>query len=67
MNESLMKLEGIFNREFASPFMQEGTVEARVTDRNTLKLRIGPRDIEVDEHLRVIAAGTALDCPVAEE
>jgi len=51
------------NQEFKEPFgIPEGFVRANMTDRNTLKIFIGPRDIEIDENGKVVGAGTALEC-----
>lgn len=58
---SLNMLAKIINREFAPPFLEEGTVEAGYRVKKGmgyLAIRIGRRDIEIDEEGTVVGAGT---------
>lgn len=67
---SLEQLAEIISREFGPPFLEEGFVFTGVmVDENgnkSLHLRIGPRDIQIDEEGAMIGSGSLLGEPVAE-
>lgn len=66
----LQKIAEVLNREFALPFLEKGSVEAKIKKRDDgefLVLRIGRRDIEVDENFTVTGAGTCLRSEVKDE
>lgn len=56
---SLDKLENIF-QHFGEPFLEKGLARTERSDRGTLKIYIGRRDVEVDENMNVVGAGTCL-------
>lgn len=58
---SLMKLKEALEREFAPPFVAGGLVKvwfAKNASKPTLAIKIGPRDIWLDEDGNVTGAGT---------
>ena len=60
---TLNQLAEIINEGFAPPFLDEGTVEAKYRVRKgigCLFIRIGRRDIEIDENGELVGAGTRL-------
>lgn len=56
---NLEKLQDIFTQHFGPPFLKDGSVEATLS-YDTLKIRIGRRDVEIDSNLEVIGSGTLL-------
>lgn len=65
---TLEQMAEIIAREFGAPFLEEGFVFTGIKvdeeGKKSLHLRIGPRDIEIDEEGTVF--GTSLGEPVAE-
>ncbi len=57
---NLKKLQKIME-EFRPPFLEEGLVKVHY-DKNqkTLNIKIGRRDVTIDNHLNVTGAGTTL-------
>ena len=55
---TLEKLAEIITEKFGPPFLPEGHVIAKVTDKGTLFLKIGPRDIDLAEDGEVLGSGT---------
>jgi hypothetical protein len=66
MNENEMKrFVKSFNIEFSAPFLDKGVAEAwmkKVKGKPYLFIKVGPRDIELDENMECIGAGTCLCC-----
>lgn len=57
----LAKLEKIITDNFSEPFLSKGTVKAKIEEwkgKKYLKINILERDIDLDENLNVIGAGT---------
>ena len=67
---NLEQLAEILAREFGAPFLEEGFVFSGIhvdeEGNKSLHLRIGPRDIEIDEEGNMLGNGTLLGEPVAE-
>ena len=67
---SLEQLAEIISREFGPPFLEEGFIFTGVLideeGNKTLHLRIGPRDIQIDEEGNVLGGSTLLGEPVIE-
>jgi hypothetical protein len=67
---TLERLRDIINTEFCKPFVMEVDISADFLDAEeikdgmfegkTLRIQIGPRDVEIDENGYVVAAGTML-------
>ena len=60
---TLTRLKLLFDRNFGPPFLAPGTVETRLyTDRKrfVLHIRIGRREVEVNEQGEVLSSGTVL-------
>lgn len=58
---SLAKLKKILDEEFGPPFLPKGMVTTK-WDEDLLVIKIGRRDIEIDNRLKVHASGTDLTC-----
>lgn len=60
----LAKLKKILDEEFGPPFLPKGLVQATWVGANqkVLKIRIGRRDIDIDEKLKMRGSGTDLTC-----
>lgn len=56
----LKKFAGQLNEGFGPPFLPPGFVDAKVTERGTLWLNIGHRDVEFDKKLKRVGSGTAM-------
>ena len=56
----LEKLAKIITDAFGPPFLPEGFVRAEMTAAGTLRLIIGPRDVELDENIRWLSSGSWL-------
>lgn len=54
----LKKVAKLINRDFGPPFLPAGFVKAKATKRNTLAVSIGHRDVEVNEKMEVVGAGS---------
>ena len=54
------KLARIINENFSSPFLEDGMVEAEAFDEG-LRIRIGPRTIDIDFNLDLVGSDTDLD------
>lgn len=68
---TLEQLAEILAKEFGAPFLEEGFVFSGIhvdeEGNKSLHLRIGPRDVQIDEEGTVLCAtGTLLGEPVAE-
>lgn len=67
---SLEQLAEILAREFGAPFLEEGFISSGILvdeeGNKSLHLRIGPRDIQIDEEGNMIGNGTLLGEPIAE-
>lgn len=59
MRTNLEKLERVLSC-FGHPFLEKGVVVCKRSDNGTLRVFIGRREVEVDEDLRVVGAGTNL-------
>jgi len=55
------KLAEIMNQEFGEPFLAKGLVDAKAEDDGTFRLRIGPRDIHINDEVLVLGTGKRMD------
>ncbi len=67
MQIEMSVLADVLNTHFGLPFLEEGHVRAEATDRGTLKIYIGRRDIDVDAGGNIVGAGTCIDGPPIRE
>ena len=51
------KLVDIINREFGSPLLPEGQVEARIRGDHSFCLRINGREVVINDHEVISASG----------
>lgn len=66
---TLSKLKKIFDQEFGAPFLDNERVTTRIrlkNDQLLLAIKIGRRDIEIDEEGDIVGAGTMLSEEKAE-
>lgn len=63
----LAKLKEILDKEFGAPFLPKGMVKTKWIESTPespelLEIKIGRRDVWVDEKLKVHASGTDMTC-----
>ena len=59
--EEMKKLVKLINRNFGPPFLEKGTVQAKMERKGAgFSITIGRRDVSVDSDLNVTGAGTCL-------
>lgn len=64
--EKMKNLAEAFNREFGEPFMSAEYVVATQAEKDgvdTIRIKIGRREIEIDNEGNVVSAGRALSYP----